>query len=148
MKDLNEVLAALRTITVTHINTYLPESIPTLADANVVVEFPDIDRMPKSTMIYIQPNSESISPQTVCTNLSSFSITVYILCKRDTHTNLTNKVIAYYTAFCKAIMHNPTLAGAVDMTNLESCDYYPYISAEQGSAGAEVRLTVNRTIVM
>lgn len=148
MKNTIEIYEKTRECFVNHINDYLNQNcpfdvtVPALEDKNIVIDFPDLDKIPHQNMIYIIPDYFEITPQTVCTNLVNSMIKVYIFCKRDSHDNLIKRASTYFNALCQTVMKHPTLDGAVNLCEMTSADYYPSVTASSTVAAYEVNINL------
>ena len=149
MKNTLAVYDGVRDCLSRHINDYLNESncpydiiVPAIEDKQIVVDFPDLDKIPQNNMLYIIPDYFEITPQTCCTNLVTSAIKVYIFCKRDNHDNLIKRASTYFNALCQTIMRYPTLDGAVNYAEMTSADYYPAVTANGSIAAYEVNVNL------
>ena len=139
------VMNALKEVIETQLNNYTPDSVDSMDKKNVILDFPDVDLMTKKSCIFIQPNYASYENLSTNSDDSSFSINIFILCKRDKQENLVEKVFAYYNALYKLLRTNISLNGTVDFTDINSFDYYPQVSATPGVVGMEVLITCRYT---
>lgn len=149
MKSELGILNKLQQIIATKINDYLDEDLentgelPTLSIENVKVDYPDTDTMPKSTMIYLEPDSENIETLTNQSDLASFSVTAYILVKRDLQENLLKKVFGYSTALYSLLKKDQSLDGYVDFINIEYMQFYPAVEANPNIKAIELTILIN-----
>lgn len=139
------ILNNLETTIEGHINEFLPSGTTTLSADNVVVDFPDIDRMPKSTMIYIAPDYSDFEPLATCNDQTSFNVKVCLVCKRDTAANLTTKTFAYYNALYETLKKYQALAGASDFIKVENAQFFGAIDMNKNVQGAEISVSVEFT---
>ena len=148
MKNTLAVYDGVRDCLLRHINDYLNQNcpydiiVPAIEDRNIQVDFPDLDKIPQNNMIYIIPDYFEITPQTVCTNLVTSAIKVYIFCKRDNHDNLIKRASTYFNAVCQTIMRYPTMDGAVNYAEMTSADYYPAVTASNTIAAYELNISL------
>ncbi len=147
MKDELEVIEGLRRAIVSGINDHLAESevLAPLDENNVVIDFPDTDRMPKSTMIYIQPNWSEFENLSTESDSSLFSVAVFILSKRDKSENLTKKIYGYFNALYSLLRRNISLDGVVDFTEVTNAEFYPAVEANRSIQGVEVSVSLRYT---
>ncbi len=147
MKDEMTVIEGLRSTIINGINDHLPESevLTPLGEDNVVVDFPDTDRMPKSTMLYLQPNWAEFENLSTESDSSIFSVAVFILCKRDKSENLTKKIYGYFNALYSLLRRNTSLDGVVDFTEVTNSEFYPAVEANRSIQGVEVSVSLRYT---
>ena len=141
------VIEALRQAIINGINDHLPQGevlAPIEAD-NVLIDFPDTDRMPKSTMFYIQPNWAEFENLSTESDSSVFSVAVFILCKRDKEVNLTKKIYGYFNALYSLLRRNISLDGTVDFTEVTNSEFYPAVEANRSIQGVEVSVSLRYT---
>jgi len=137
------VIEGLRGAIINGINDHLPQSevLAPLGEENVLIDFPDTDRMPKSTMLYIQPNWAEFENLSTESDSSLFSVAVFILCKRDKSENLTKKIYGYFNALYSLLRRNTTLGGVVDFTEITNSEFYPAVEANRSIQGVSLRYT-------
>ena len=147
MKDEMTVIEGLRGAIIKGINDHLPkgEVLTPLDENNVVIDFPDTDRMPKSTMLYIQPNWAEFENLSTESDSSIFSVAVFILCKRDKSENLTKKIYGYFNALYSLLRRNTSLDGVVDFTEVTNSEFYPAVDANRSIQGVEVSVSLRYT---
>lgn len=139
------ILQNMETTIEGHINEYLPSGTAELSAANITIDFPDIDRMPKDVMIYIAPSYAEYEPLATRNDKSAFTVSVFLLCKRDTAANLTIKTYAYYNALYETLRHYMELGGTVDFARVTNAEFYPAIDLNKNVQGAEISVTVEYT---
>ena len=135
------VLEALKTVIETEIQQFLPEG----SDFGVLIDFPDVDQMPKKNMYYLQPDYAEFSNMAVQSDLSEFKISVFILCKRDTQENLTIKSYAFFKALYELLRTDISLDGTVDLTDIVDADFFPAVEGNPNVRGVEVHVSVRYT---
>ena len=144
MKTELQVLNQLKTVIAEQLNEYLSADeensglLEDISEANVVIDFPDIDNMPKNTMFYIQPDYEEVEDLSMITDFSNMRLLIYIICKGAKSATLIKKVFGYYTALFMLVRNNQTLDGMVDFTKIGSMDYYPSVTASSVMSAIEV----------
>lgn len=142
------VLEALRHVIVDEISNYLDDSgedgdsLPRIDEKNVVIDFPDIDQMPKSVMFYIQPNYSQYENLSTVSDSSAFTISVFVICKKDKQENLTKKMYNYFNAFYKLMRTDISLSGAVDFVDITDADYYPAVEGNKNVKAIEASINV------
>ena len=138
-----QILAALR--------DYLPEYMDAapqtnLVAAQVVVDYPDLDKMRYPVMLYIVPEGGSWDVLTTETVNETMTITVYVLLKNsETHREMSDMVQAvfdYFAAFTNAINTDPTLGGVLDDSKINSFDFHPAITGMTQAVGLEINMAV------
>ena len=148
MKNTLEVYDGVRDCLSRHINDYLNQNcpfditVPAIEDSQITVDFPDLDKIPYNNAIYIIPDYYEIQPQTVCTNLVTSAIKIYIFCKRDSHDNLIKRASTYFNAVCQTIMRYPNMEGAVNYAEMTIADYYPAVTASNTMAAYELNVSL------
>ena len=147
MKDEMTVIEGLRKAILAGLNDHLPESevLAPISEDNVLIDFPDTDRMPKSTMFYIQPNWAEFENLSTESDSSVFSVAVFILCKRDKEVNLTKKIYGYFNALYSLLRRNTSLDGVVDFTEVTNSEFYPAVEANRSIQGVEVSVSLRYT---
>lgn len=149
MKSELTILKKLREVIAEEINNYLEEDEETigmldeLSLDNVKIDYPNTDNMPKSTMIYIEPENESIEVLSNQSDLASFNVTVYVLVKNDNSENLIKKVFGYSTAIYSLLKNNQTLDGVVDFITADNLIYYPAVEANAGIKAVELSVNID-----
>lgn len=138
---MNSLLSVIQS----EINTYLDSELPALSSENAMIEFPDVDQMPKSTMIYIQPNYAEYEALATTNDQASFLMSVYVLCKRDKQENLTTKFFGYFNGVYALLRSNTSLSGAVDFTNIVDVNFYPAVEENLNVKGAEISVSCRYT---
>ena len=146
MTNTLEVLERVKQFISENINNYLDENnpfsvkVPKLTKDNIIIDFPDIDKLPYQNCIYIIPDYMELAPQTVCTKIMQQNVKIYIFCKKDQKDNLIKRASTYFNALCQVCIKNTTLGGAGNLCELGSADYYPSVSAVSMIAAFEVNL--------
>lgn len=134
----SEVMRQLYNVFIRDINQYTADNVESLDDKNIIIDFPSVDQMPKSTAIYLQQNFSDYETLTVNTDNASMHMSIFILCKKDKASVLQDKVNAIYDGIYKMLKTNPTLDGTITYTSIESFDYYPAVEANPSVKGAEI----------
>lgn len=148
MKNTIQVLDGVRECFANHINDYIDSNnpfdikVPEMKNEYIKVDFPDIDSLPYQNTIYIIPDYIELSPQTTCTQMVDNNIKIYIFCKRDKHDNLIKRASTYFNALCQVCIRYTSLDGAVNLCQLESCDFYPSVTADNTIAAYEINLNL------
>lgn len=145
MKNELTVLNALQTVIQGQLNEHLSEGLPTISDRNVSIDFPDTDLMPMKTMLYIQPNWADYENLSTESDLSTFGISVFIVCKKDTQENLTKKIYGYFNALYSLLRTNISLNGEVDFASITDADFYPAVEGNKNIQAIEVTIAVSYT---
>lgn len=149
MKTELSVMNRLAEVISTQLNDFLKEDedysglLDEISEKNVVIDFPDIDNMPKNTMFYIEPESEDIEDATTCSDVATMYLTIYILCKRDTNERLIKKVYGYFTALYCLLRSNQDLDRYIDFSRVASVEYYPAVTATGNIAGIETGIRLS-----
>lgn len=119
-----------------------PEALYEIPHKCVVIGYPEIDHLPGSLSIFINPDYGEMEPLTTRSDLETQRVVISIFCKGASTEDLVKKVFGYYTALYLAISNNPTLKGAVDNCHLTDWDYYPAVGAATGTTCIEVNAEI------
>lgn len=114
-------------------------------DIPAVVDYPDTDNMKSSTMIYIEPEDAEYQPLTISSDLAILHATIYIIAKKDTPTNLLQKVFRHSDEVFTLIRQNQTLNGFVEFSNITAMEYYPAVEANKNIKAIELSLDLQWT---
>ena len=139
------VIEALETTIEGNINTYIVEGLPALSSANVTIDFPDVDSMPKDVMIYLYPNYAQYEPLATRNDRSYFTVSIFLLCKRDKQANLAKKMFGYFNALYETIRKHMELGGVADLSSVTNGEFYPAVDMNKNVQGAEISVTVEYT---
>lgn len=139
------VLNGLKTVIINDVNQYLPQAFRHLDEHNVVIEFPDPDNMPSDVAVFIQGNSASYEPLATTNDDSVFTVSVFVMCKRDTAANLTEKMYGYFNAVYEALRRSMSLGGIVSFAAIEGAEFYPAIEENKNVQGAEISCALRYT---
>ena len=137
-----DILNGLKEVISRDLNNYLDDGIEPINEKAVEVDAPDVDRMKYPTAIYIQPNYSSFENLTVRSDFAEGRYAVFILCKRDTQTNLTIKTLSYAKALYECLKKNPTLNEVADFTMIESSDFFMRVEGNENIKGVEISVVV------
>lgn len=132
----------------TALKTYLssamdPSPQPALSADRIVVEYPDVDRMPFDTMLFIVPDEEAFQYATVNTVESSLSVTIYIVLRKQAVAQMIPAAFDYLTALVSAVTDDETLGGAIQGARIESASFYPAIAGVNNAVGIEVSASLD-----
>jgi hypothetical protein len=144
MKTEMQVLERLKATMVSQLNSYIetqgniaPESIDA---SNIEIDFPDPDSMRKNSMLYIQPDNESLEALSMSSDIATMNASVFILCKGARSSALIHKVFGYYSALYRMLRSNQTLSGYIEGLMVTDMDYFPQVSASRTMTAIEVHL--------
>lgn len=132
-----DVMERLVEVIQNHLNEYLPEGY-SIVTGQVILDFPDVDKMPYNVSIYVQPEYSEAEELTDCSDEITFRLDVFVLVKRDTQTNLTTKYFAYYNALYYLLRNNTTLDGLIPQTKIISVDFFPDIEGNPNVRGSKI----------
>ena len=136
-----DILNGLKEVISRELNNYL-DGIERIDERAVEIDAPDVDHMKYPTAIYIQPNYSSFENLTVRSDFAEGRYAVFILCKRDTQTNLTIKTLSYAKALYECLKKNPTLNEVADFTMIESSDFFMRVEGNENIKGVEISVVV------
>ncbi len=146
MKTEIQVLQKLKEIIASQLDTHVDmseaESPPSIREEHICIDFPDVDRMRRNTMFFIQPDYEHLEQISMRSDLATMQVTVFILCKGASNAVLIQRVFSYYTACYLLIKRNPTFDGFIDFTQITDMDYYPAVTASKTMTAIEVSLAL------
>ena len=145
MKNELTILNALKTVIQTQLSGYLTDNLASIGERNVAIDFPDTDQMPMKTMLYIQPNWANYENLSTESDLSTFGIALFIVCKKDTQENLTRKIYGYFNALYSLLRTNISLDGEVDFSSITDADFYPAVEGNKNVQAIEVSIAVSYT---
>lgn len=145
MKNEYTVLQALATVIGNQIGQYIDVELPTLTSDNVLIDFPNTDKMPKNSMIYVQPDFAEYQALATQNDQASFRVSVFVICKRDTQAELSLKYLSYFNALYELLRTNTDLDGAVDFVDIINTDFYPAIEGDFNVKGVEISVSVRYT---
>ena len=145
MKNELTILNALKTVIQTQLSGYLTDNLASIGERNVAIDFPDTDQMPMKTMLYIQPNWANYENLSTESDLSTFGIALFIVCKKDTQENLTRKIYGYFNALYSLLRTNISLDGEVDFASITDADFYPAVEGNRNVQAIEVSIAVTYT---
>lgn len=148
MKNINTAMIGLKDCLVNHLSEYIQENnnfevaIPEISEKQIIIDFPDIDKLPFSVTVYIVPDYSSQSNQTTCHILNSDTVKVWIFAKRDKQENLIAKSSCVYSAILQTLLNHRTLDGKINVLDFESADFYPSVTASNTVAAYEITLSL------
>ena len=145
MKNELTILNALAGVIQHQLNGYLMHNLSPISERNVTIDFPETDQMPMKTMLYIQPNWANYENLSTESDLSTFGIALFIVCKKDTQENLTKKIYGYFNALYELLRTNISLDGEVDFASITDADFYPAVEGNKNIQAIEVSISVTYT---
>lgn len=145
MKNELTILNQMKVVLQSYLNDHLLEGIPKIDEKSVVIDFPDIDLMSKATMLYIVPNWADYEVLSTESDVSTFNLAIFILCKKDRQENLTTKVYGYFNALYSLLRTNISLDGYVDFTDVKEAEFYPAVEGNKNVQGVEVSVSIRYT---
>ena len=140
---MNELSIALQLISVlqNHLNEYLTKDYQINKD-QVVMGGPDVDKAPFPVTIYVEPNYSQMEGQGTTSDKIDFRLTVWVICKRDTQTNLTGKLFIYYNSIYYLLRNNTSLDGYIDKTDVLNAEFDLAVEANPNVRGADIQLSI------
>ncbi len=144
MKTELQVLDRLKETIATQLGEYMDESeedvLEAITEMHINIDYPDVDRMRKNTMFFIQPDYENLEQLSMGSDLATMQVTLFILCKGASSEKLVRGVFSYYTACYLLLRKNQTLDGFIDFARITDMDYYPAVTASATITAIEVGL--------
>lgn len=139
------VLEALQSVLVSDVNDFLEEGWTRLTTDNVVLEWPDVDGMKDDVTVFINGNYAEYEELATTNDQSTFTVSVFLMVKRDTKLNLTQKMYRYFNGIYQALRESMSLDGVVDFTMITDADFFPAIEANTNVQGVEITVAVHYT---
>lgn len=139
------VLTALQSVLVANVNQYLQEGWTTLTNKNVIFEWPEVEAMTADATVFINGNYAEYEELATINDVSTFTISVFLMVKRDTQSNLTTKMYTYFNGIYQAIRKSMDLNHTVDFSMITDADFFPAIEANKNVQGVEITLAVHYT---
>ncbi len=139
------VLEALQSVLVSDVNKFLAEGWTRLTTDNVVLEWPDVDGMKDDVTVFINGNYAEYEELATTNDQSTFTVSVFLMVKRDTKLNLTQKMYRYFNGIYQALRESMSLDGVVDFTMITDADFFPAIEANTNVQGVEITVAVHYT---
>lgn len=133
-----EILQGLKEVLERDLNEYTTNV--KMDKNNIELAFPDIDNMRKPIMIFIQPNYSDYEELTYSSDQTNFTISLFIVAKRDKPSSLQDKVFEVYDAVYRLLKLNNTLDSLVAYMVVQSMDYYPALTGTEDVKGIEVSI--------
>lgn len=143
------VLNGIRTYLVNNLNTYInalsTEAFPLdeIEDKNVVIDEVDTDRYLSEIMIYLIPEEYTYERNTFSSDNVVQRLNIFLFVRKDTSTNLINKLFKYNSALKSTIRDNPTFNALVDDCVLVSQFYYQGVEGTKDIKGMEYNINVS-----
>ena len=126
-----------------YLRAYLdPAPQPALADGQVVVEYPDVDSMPYSTMLYIVPEREDVEQSSMTMSRVTLAITMYVILKNQQMATMIQAAFDYLAAVQNAINKDRTLGESLAECEINAAEFYPAIVGLTNSVGIEITGTI------
>lgn len=139
------VLTALKSVLVANVNQYLQQGWTTLTNKNVIFEWPEVEAMTADATVFINGNYAEYEELATINDVSTFTISVFLMVKRDTQSNLTTKMYTYFNAIYQSIRKSMDLNHTVDFSMITDADFFPAIEANKNVQGVEITLAVHYT---
>ena len=139
------VLEALQSVLVSDVNQFLAEGWTQLTTNNVVLEWPDVDGMKDDVTVFINGNYAEYTELATTNDESTFTVSVFLMVKRDTRSNLTQKMYTYFNGIYQSLRESMSLNGVVDFTMITDADFFPAIEANKNVQGVEITVAVHYT---
>lgn len=139
------VLEAIQTVLISNVNQYLEQGWTALSANNVLMEWPDVDNMTDDVTVFLNGNYAEYEELATINDVSTFTVSVFLLVKRDTVSNLTIKMYKYFNGIYQALRKSMSLGGVVDFTMVTDADFFPAVEANKNVQGVEITLAVHYT---
>lgn len=119
---------------------------PALVADQIVIGYPDEDRMRYSTMFFLVPEQGTWETLTYESLLESLAVRLYIVIKpQSTLTSVELMVRAlfdYFAALRNAVVTDPTAGNSFDEVKINSFDFYPAIEGMAKSVGLDISMQI------
>lgn len=139
------VLEAMKSVLVSDVNKYLAEEWTQLTTNNVVMEWPEVEGMTDDVTVFINGNYAEYEELATTNDQSTFTVSVFLMVKRDTRSNLTQKMYTYFNGIYQSLRESMSLNGVVDFTMITDADFFPAIEANKNVQGVEITVAVHYT---
>lgn len=139
------VLNALQSVLIANVNQYLTEGWTQLTSKNVILEWPEVEAMTADATVFINGNYAEYEELATINDASTFTVSVFLMVKKDTKSNLTTKLYTYFNGIYQAIRKSMDLNHTVDFTMVTDADFYPAIEANKNVQGVEISCAVHYT---
>lgn len=139
------VLEAMKSVLVSDVNKYLAEGWTQLTTDNVVMEWPEVEGMTDDVTVFINGNYAEYEELATTNDQSTFTVSVFLMVKRDTRSNLTQKMYTYFNGIYQSLRESMSLDGVVDFTMITDADFFPAIEANKNVQGVEITVAVHYT---
>lgn len=139
------VLGAMKSVLVSDVNKYLAEGWTQLTANNVVMEWPEVEGMTDDVTVFINGNYAEYEELATTNDQSTFTVSVFLMVKRDTRSNLTQKMYTYFNGIYQSLRESMSLNGVVDFTMITDADFFPAIEANKNVQGVEITVAVHYT---
>lgn len=139
------VLEAMKSVLVSDVNKYLAEGWTQLTADNVVMEWPEVEGMTDDVTVFINGNYAEYEELATTNDQSTFTVSVFLMVKRDTKLNLTQKMYTYFNGIYQSLRESMSLDGVVDFTMITDADFFPAIEANKNVQGVEITVAVHYT---
>lgn len=139
------VLEAIQSVLISNVNQYLDEGYTSLSSNNVIMEWPDVDGMKDDVTVFINGNYAEYEELATTNDQSTFTVSIFLLVKRDTISNLTTKMYRYFNGIYQALRKSMSLNGVVDFTMVTDADFFPAVEANKNVQGVEITVAVHYT---
>ena len=139
------VLEAIQSVLISNVNQYLDEGYTSLSSNNVIMEWPDVDGMKDDVTVFINGNYAEYEELATTNDQSTFTVSIFLLVKRDTISNLTTKMYRYFNGIYQALRKSMSLNGVVDFTMITDADFFPAVEANKNVQGVEITVAVHYT---
>lgn len=139
------VLEAIQSVLISNVNQYLDQGYTALSSNNVIMEWPDVDSMTDDVTVFLNGNYAEYEELATINDLSTFTVSVFLMVKRDTRSNLTTKMYKYFNGIYQALRKSMSLGGVVDFTMVTDADFFPAVEANKNVQGVEITVAVHYT---
>ena len=139
------VLEAMKSVLVSDVNKYLAEGWTQLTTDNVVMEWPEVEGMTDDVTVFINGNYAEYEELATTNDQSTFTVSVFLMVKRDTRSNLTQKMYTYFNGIYQSLRESMSLNGVVDFTMITDADFFPAIEANKNVQVVEITVAVHYT---
>lgn len=117
-----------------------------LSTAQILIDYPDVDKMPYPEMLYIIPESGALNQLALLDEDETMQVTAYLLAKySSTHKTMVALIEAIFDHFAgvaRSMITDPTVGGAFLESHLDSWEFYPAITGLTNSVGIEIKISV------
>ena len=150
MKNELTIIKQLRDVVDAELNPVTPtrdgqDPEPTAPEIPVVIDFPSVDRMPASNVVWMLPDYAEYEWLGTESDNASLRVRMWILSKRAPQSDLFSTVYRIYNQIYELLRQDTSLSGYVDFTEVNSADFVDAVEMNRNVQGVFVTLVIRYT---